>query len=60
MINQSEINLATVLSILLFLALVIFHFNDNLFFGSSEDPVIKSEEAQQDDFAPDLMEQSDY
>ena len=60
MSNHSEFSFAKILAILLSIALVAFHFNDDFFFGHSEEPVFTIEEAQQDELAPDLIEESDY
>jgi hypothetical protein len=60
MSNHSEFRLATILAMFLLIALAAFHFNDELFFGHSEDSAFTTEEARQDELAPDLVEESDY
>jgi hypothetical protein len=59
MSNHSEFSFAIILAILLSIALVAFHFNDDLFFGHPEKSIITSEEVQQEDLPPDLTEESD-
>lgn len=59
MSNHSEFRLATILAMALLIALAVFHFNDEIFLGHPEESIITSEEAQQDDLPPDLMEESD-
>ena len=46
-----KIDLATFLAITLLLGLVIFHFNDELFYGNSS---ISNEESELDFISPDL------
>ena len=59
MSNHSESRLATILAMALLIALALFHFNEELFLGHSEESITTSEEAQQDDLPPDLTEESD-